>query len=57
MGKKPELDELEEYLTEPEETDLEMKLLAWWQAKESKWLAHAKMVKQYFVAPQPRRRG
>ena len=46
-----------EYLAEPEETDLEMKLLAWWQAKESKWLAHAKMVKQYFVAPQPRRRG
>ena len=48
---KPELDELEEYLAEPEETDLEIKVLAWWQAKESKWPALAKMVKQYFAAP------
>ena len=44
-------DELEEYFAEPEETDLEIKVLAWWQAKESKWPALAKMVKQYFAAP------
>ena len=48
---KPELDELEEYLAEPEETDIELKLLAWWKVKESKWPALAKMVKQYFAAP------
>ena len=34
-----------------EETDLDMKLLAWWQAKESKWPNLAKMVEQYFAAP------
>ena len=28
-----------------------MKVLAWWQAKESKWPNLAKMVKQYFAAP------
>ena len=33
------------------QTDLEIKVLAWWQAKESKWPALAKMVKQYFAAP------
>ena len=33
------------------ETDLEIKVLVWWQAKESKWPALAKMVKQYFAAP------
>jgi hypothetical protein len=48
---KPELDELEEYLAGPEETDLEVNVLVWWQAKESKWPALAKMVKQYFAAP------
>ena len=26
-------------------------MLAWWKAKESKWPALAKMVKQYFAAP------
>ena len=25
-------------------------MLVWWQAKESKWPALAKMVKQYFAA-------
>ena len=30
---------------------VEIKVLAWWQAKESKWPALAKMVKQYFAAP------
>ena len=49
-SEKPELDELEEYLAEPEEQDLDVKVLAWWQAKESKWPALAKMVKQYFAA-------
>ena len=48
---KPVLDELEEYLAEPEETDLDMKVLKWWEAKEPKWPALAKMVKQYFAAP------
>ena len=49
--KKPELDELEEYLAEDEETDFEIKVLAWWKAKETKWPNLAKMVKQYFAAP------
>ena len=48
---KPELDELEEYLAEAEETDLDLKVLAWWKAKETKWPNLAKMVKQYFAAP------
>mmetsp|Transcript_38213 Transcript_38213/g.76561 ORF Transcript_38213/g.76561 Transcript_38213/m.76561 type:complete len:130 (-) Transcript_38213:69-458(-) len=31
---------------------MDVKVLAWrWQAKESKWPALAKMVKQYFAAP------
>ena len=46
-----EKDEFEEYLTEPEETDLELDLLVWWRAKETKWPALTKMVKQYFSAP------
>ena len=48
---KPEQDALEEYLLEPEETDLDLNVLVWWQAKETKWPALAKMVKQYFAAP------
>ena len=47
----PELDELEQYLADPEDPDIEVKVLAWWKAKESKWPALAKMVKQYFAAP------
>ena len=31
--------------------DLELDVLAWWKAKETKWPALAKMVKQYFAAP------
>ena len=46
-----ELDELEQYLADPEEPDIEVDVLAWWKAKESKWPALAKMVKQYFAAP------
>ena len=47
-----EKDEFEEYLTEPEETDLVWDLLVWWRAKETaKWPVLAKMVKQYFSAP------
>ena len=48
---KPEIDELEEYLSEPAEMNVDVKVLVWWQAKESKWPALAKMVKQYFAAP------
>jgi hypothetical protein len=44
-------DELDQYLEEPVETDLDVDVLAWWKAKESKWPALAKMVKQYFAAP------
>ena len=47
----PELDELEQYLADPEEPDIEVNVLAWWKAKETKWPALAKMVKQYFAAP------
>ena len=45
------LDELEQYLADPEEPDTEVDVLAWWKAKETKWPALAKMVKQYFAAP------
>ena len=48
---KVERDELEEYLAEPQEEDLDMKVLAWWQAWEGRWPNLAKMVKQYFAAP------
>ena len=51
MPKRQELDELEQYLADPEEPELDVKVLAWWQAKESKWPNLAKMVKQYFAAP------
>ena len=47
----PEIDELEQYLADPEEPDTEVDVLAWWKAKETKWPALAKMVKQYFAAP------
>jgi hypothetical protein len=47
----PLLDELEQYLADTEESSLDVKVLSWWQAKESKWPALAKMVKQYFAAP------
>ena len=43
--------ELEQYLADPEEPDTEVDVLAWWKAKETKWPALAKMVKQYFAAP------
>ena len=36
---------------DPETPDIEVDVLAWWKAKESKWPALAKMVKQYFAAP------
>lgn len=49
--KEPELDELEQYLADPEDPELNIKVLAWWAAKESKWPNLAKMVKQYFAAP------
>ena len=44
-------DELEEYLADPEDVNLDVKLLKWWQAKESKWPNLCKMVKQYLAAP------
>ena len=48
---RPEIDELEQYLADSEEPDIEVDVLAWWKAKESKWPALAKMVKQCFAAP------
>ena len=47
----PKLDELEQYLADPEEPDLDDDVLKWWRAKESRWPALAKMVKQYLAAP------
>ncbi|KAL1527815.1 hypothetical protein AB1Y20_009198 [Prymnesium parvum] len=49
-GKQKEVDELEEYLAEPQE-DTEINVLAWWQARETRWPCLAKMVKQYFASP------
>ena len=45
------LDELEKYLADAEEPDLDIKVLDWWKAKERLWPNLAKMVKQYFAAP------
>ena len=47
----PERDELEEYLSAPLETDIDLDLLAYWKLKESMRPKLAKMVKQYFAAP------
>ena len=46
-----EVDQLEQYLNGPEEDDFDIDVLAWWKAKETKWPALAKMVKQYLAAP------
>ena len=46
-----ELDELEQYLADKEETDTDIDVLLWLKLKEAKWPALAKMVKQYFSAP------
>ena len=43
--------QLEQYLADPEEPDIDIKVLAWWKDKESKWPMLAKMVKQYLAAP------
>jgi len=46
-----ERDELEEYLSSPLETDMDLELLAYWKLKESTWPKLAKMAKQYLSAP------
>ena len=46
-----ERDELEEYLSSPLETDMELDLLAYWELKESTWPKLAKMAKQFLAAP------
>ena len=46
-----ERDELEEYLSSPLETDMELDLLAYWKLKESTWPKLAKMAKQFLAAP------
>ena len=43
--------ELEEYLAEEEEEDLEMDMLDYWRRREVRWPNLAKMVKQYFAQP------
>ena len=50
-AKASELDELEQYLADPEEPPIDVKVLSWWAAKEAKWPNLAKMVKQYFACP------
>ena len=51
MRQEHKLDELEQYLEDPEEPELDVKVLQWWAAKESKWPNLAKMAKQYFALP------
>ena len=51
VRQEPKLDELEQYLEDPEEPELDVKVLQWWAAKESKWPNLAKMAKQYFALP------
>ena len=40
------LDELDKYMADAEEPDLDIKVLDWWKAKERQWPNLAKMVKQ-----------
>ena len=50
----PVRDELEEYLSSPLETDMDLDLLKYWKLKETTWpkLAKlAKMAKKYLAAP------
>ena len=47
----PVLDELASSTSQSPRSRLELDVLAWWKAKETKWPALAKMVKQYFAAP------
>ena len=47
----PVRDELDEYLAEPQESDLNLNVLVWWHAREGRWPNLAKMVKQYFASP------
>ena len=53
VGAMLELDELEQYLADPEEPDINVNVLDWCGGKmrEAKWPNLAKMVKQYFAAP------
>ncbi|KAL1514647.1 hypothetical protein AB1Y20_003739 [Prymnesium parvum] len=48
---RPQRDELEEYLNEEEEVDVDMDVLKWWRGQESRWPKLSKMVKQYFASP------
>ena len=47
----PVLDELASSTSRSPRSRLDLDVLAWWKAKETKWPALAKMVKQYFAAP------
>ena len=47
----PVRDELEEYLSSPLETDMDLDLLKYWKLKETTWPKLAKMAKQYLAAP------
>ena len=44
-------DELEQYLEDTDVPGCDKDILKWWRAREAKWPALAKMVKQYFSAP------
>ena len=43
-------DELEQYLEDADVPGCDEGILKWWRAREAKWPALAKMVKQYFAA-------
>ena len=43
----PVRDELEEYLSSPLETDMDLDLLKYWKLKETTWPKLAKMAKQF----------
>ena len=44
-------DELDQYLEDTDVPNCDEDILKWWHAREAKWPALAKMVKQYFAAP------
>lgn len=46
-----ERSELDEYLSEPTETDSELNVLQWWRGNAARWPKLARMVLQYFAAP------
>jgi len=47
----PEFDELDEYLSLPQDTDLELNVLHWWRGNEVRWPTLCRMAKTVLAPP------